>query len=229
MEIENYELDKTGKITVKTLVKLLATGRQVWHNITTVEKRVKYMTALSMWRLDVIPSIKKDYKKETYVLGIDKGKAKNFDFFSKDLIIDERHEFHTVDEIVDYLDIMAYLKKERWIAQEEDILTFKPPTVQRIHVRKRRLEELEQMLLRGQKIAISYKAQQCKVSMLFWRQDVIHCVKKTNLWVAYALTIRVHVAKKVLLEEKFCFNNLGNLILFLDKNGYLKRNEWIKE
>lgn len=115
MDIENYKLDKSEKISVKELFRILDSGRQVWHNYTTVEKCVKYMTALTFWRLDVILNLKKEYKKETYVLRIDKGLAKNFDIFSKDLVIDERHEFHTVEEIIDYLDKKGYLKRKDWI------------------------------------------------------------------------------------------------------------------
>ena len=94
---------------------ILQKGTHIAITYSTKPRKTEFYTEIGFNRLDIISSLKKRYKKETYVLTVFKGKAATFDIFSKDLIIDERHEFHTVEEIIDYLHKKDYLKRKDWI------------------------------------------------------------------------------------------------------------------
>ena len=83
-----------------------------------LENNEELQLVFMFWRLDIIKELKKKYKTETYVLNIEKGKPGFDSFHSDELLIDERHEFHTVEEIIDYLDEKGYLKREDWINNE---------------------------------------------------------------------------------------------------------------
>lgn len=77
-----------------------------------------YKTHIRFWRLDTIPELKDKYPKETYVLLIERGDAR-YALELGNLNIDERHEFHTIEEIIEYLDKKGYLKREDWIIEEK--------------------------------------------------------------------------------------------------------------
>ncbi|MEK6862515.1 MAG: hypothetical protein AABY07_11240 [Nanoarchaeota archaeon] len=101
-------------INLQSLKNGLERGRSFTLAYLIKNKKIKYEIIIQFWRLDVIPNLKKKYKKETYVLGVEKGDAR-WQIDHENLLIDERHEFHKVEEIINYLDKKGYLKREEWI------------------------------------------------------------------------------------------------------------------
>ncbi len=121
-DIEKHEYEYVGplkKFRISELKKLTKKFKDIGCFYATRENGVYYRTELSFNRVDIFKQYRKLYKTETYVLTVFRGKLKNFDIFSKNLLIDERHEFHTIEQIIDYLDRKGYLKKEEWIATEK--------------------------------------------------------------------------------------------------------------
>lgn len=111
-------LHKSKEGTLNEIKDRLANGEEFAFWYLDKKEVITYKTQINFWRLDIIPKLKKKYKKETYVLGIERGDAR-WVLEEGNLIIDERHEFHTVEEIIDYLDKKGYLKKKDWIKNEQ--------------------------------------------------------------------------------------------------------------
>lgn len=115
--VRHYET-KFRKISLQGLKNGLNRGKSYTLFYFTKDYNIKYEVVIQFWRLDIIPELKRKYKKETYVLGIEKGDAR-YTFDENTLLIDEHHEFHKVEEIISYLDKRGYLKKEEWIKDEK--------------------------------------------------------------------------------------------------------------
>lgn len=103
---------KNKKHTVNRLKGILSNGDVIKFKLEDCNT----ITIIQFWRLDVIESLKKEYKKETYVLTTEKYEKMHIQ--EGEEIIDERLEFNTIEEIIDYLDKKGYLKREDWIIEE---------------------------------------------------------------------------------------------------------------
>src|SRR3989338_8979393 len=113
----NYEV-AFNRISLNSLKNDLSKGEEFILFYFTKENSTKNEMVVQFSRLDIIPELKKKYKKETYVLGVEKGDAR-YTLAESTLLIDERHEFHKVEEIINYLDKKGYLKRNDWIKDEK--------------------------------------------------------------------------------------------------------------
>ena len=117
--IKNYKIQKNRKYDLEKIRNLLANFKQLWYSYVIKLDNKDYLTKISFSRLDIVPELKKEYKKETYVLTIYRGELEGFDEFSDDLVIDERLEFNNIREVINYLDKKEYLKKENWLMEDK--------------------------------------------------------------------------------------------------------------
>ena len=93
----------------------LSDGKEYFIDYTTKGKEIDYRTIIHFWRLDIIDKeTNKKYKKETYVLLIERGDARYY-IEEGNLVIDIRLEFHKLEELIDYLVKNKYVKKSEII------------------------------------------------------------------------------------------------------------------
>ena len=236
MDIINYKINTKRKHTIAEVKKILNSYKEMWLSYLTNEGGISYLTQMGFYRYKT-----DSYPGETYILTIYKGKEEGFDIFNKDLLIDERHEFHNIEEIIDYLDIMDYLEKKKWIV-EEDLAKIGLIVVEktRLLFEKCSLNDFKKRILDGKNVRILCDVliynEACKAYVKILKRDLF-CVdnwKKTKTKIGEKYHIEINGSLKNmkiennLLEEKHEFNSLPNAISYLDKKGYLKKEEWIK-
>lgn len=72
-----------------------------------------------------------------------------------------------------------------------------------------------------------------RINVHFWRLDVIENLKKVYKSEKYVLLIKKGIAETfdpfydLLIDERIEFDSFEKLVEYLDKTGYLKREEWI--
>lgn len=81
--------------------------------LQTKESEVPFNLDISIWRLDVVPELKEEYNKETYVVLIEKYDSRYTP--EGNCLIEKRLEFHKIEDIILYLDEEGILKKEEWV------------------------------------------------------------------------------------------------------------------
>ncbi len=96
--MKNYSL---GKLKGK-----LSNGKDVFITYKTEESGSAYVFRIRIWRLDVIAQLKDQYTNEKYVMILEKQNSETGKF-----AMDERHEFDSVEEILDYLDKNNLVKR----------------------------------------------------------------------------------------------------------------------
>ena len=113
--MKTYEKIILKKYSINRLKGKLSNKKDVYITLGEEINGVKYHIDISIWRPDLL--LKGEYTKETYNLSIEEYDAK-YRSCNAVKLIDERHEFSTIEEVIDYLD-KKYLKKEDWIEDEK--------------------------------------------------------------------------------------------------------------
>ena len=105
---------KMKKYTPNQLNGKLGNRKDICIILKEKEEETVYNIEIRFWRADLI---EKNYPKETYILTIQKYDSR---YYSSDttLLVDKRLEFHTVEEVLDYLDKNNFVKKEDLIKNE---------------------------------------------------------------------------------------------------------------
>lgn len=96
------------KVTFNTLIGLLSNGKDYKIELEEVKGDLKYITVITIGRLDVIPLLKSKYQTKTYVLTIEKCKEGLWPE-EGELEIDIRIEFNKINDVLDYLQKNSYI------------------------------------------------------------------------------------------------------------------------
>ncbi len=101
---------KKTKYTLRDLRKRLSQKEIIEFSYESKLKNDTFRTFIRMWRLNLGKDDFNEYPKERYCLLIEKGNIKYY-FEEDHLVVNERHEFNTIEEIIEYLDKNGYLKR----------------------------------------------------------------------------------------------------------------------
>lgn len=114
--LNNKGKEKT-KYNLRDLRKKLSQKELIEFSYENKLKNDIFRTFIRMWRLDLRKDESGEYPEEKYCLLVEKGNIKYY-FEEGNLVIDERHEFNKVEEIIKYLDKKGYLKRGEWIKDD---------------------------------------------------------------------------------------------------------------
>jgi hypothetical protein len=106
------------KYTLNRLRGVLSNGKDIYLYSEESENGIFYVKRVSIWRPDVVKSVKEKNTKETYVVTVEKW-DKRYSPEGQELI-DESAEFSSLQEVIEYLDKKGYLKKSDWIEDEKE-------------------------------------------------------------------------------------------------------------
>ena len=91
----------------------LSNGKDIFITYKIEESGSAYVFRIRIWRLDVIAQLKDHYFNEKYVMILEKQNSETGKF-----TVDERHEFGSVEEILEYLDKNNLVKRNDIIKED---------------------------------------------------------------------------------------------------------------
>lgn len=107
------------KYTINQFKGRLSNGKAIDIEKSVYDNNMEYIIWIVIRRLDILKELKLKYTSETYVVTIEKFESDNPTPEDEALLIDERLEFNSVEEILDYLEEKNYCKKEEIIKDEQ--------------------------------------------------------------------------------------------------------------
>lgn len=119
--MNNYKIEKAKKYSLNQLNGRLSNGKGIFIVLNEYSKKINYIIEIDFFRIDIIKEPyfnKKEYNKETYILTVEKYDSNYPGNKFGGCVIDDRLEFNSIQEAIDYLD-KNYIKKEDWIIEDK--------------------------------------------------------------------------------------------------------------